>query len=364
MSSLFAPLQLRDLTLPNRIILAPMCQYQCNGRDGVPTAWHLMHYGARAAGGFGLLIAEASGVSPEGRITPWCCGLWNEEQVEAWKPIVDFVHSQGAPFAIQLQHAGRKASIYRDFEAGKTGSVPLDDGGWETIGPTAEPFPGLANPRAATAEDLAKVVADFAAAARRADAAGFDAVEIHAAHGYLLFQFLSPLSNTRTDSYGGDLAGRAKLLLEVTDAVREVWPAHKPLLVRLSATEWTEGGFSVEEAVEVTRMLAAHGVDLMDISSGGNVMVKIPSAPGYQVPLAKAVRVAGLPVTVAGQITDPAQAQAILDAGESDAISLARVALREPSWPLRAAAELDADAMARYPDSYLRGRWPAGEPVR
>jgi 2,4-dienoyl-CoA reductase-like NADH-dependent reductase (Old Yellow Enzyme family) len=160
------------------------------------------------------------------------------------------------------------------------------------------------------------------------------------------------------------LAGRAKLLLEVTDAVRAVWPAHKPLLVRLSATEWTEGGFSVEEAVEVTRMLAAHGVDLMDISSGGNVMVKIPSAPGYQVPLAKAVRAAGLPVTVAGQITGPAQARAILDAGESDAISLARVALREPSWPLRAAAELDADAMARYPDSYLRGRWPAGEPVR
>lgn len=362
MSSLFDPLKLRGLTIPNRLFLAPMCQYQCENRDGVPGVWHLVHYGARAAGGFGLVIAEATGVSPEGRITPWCCGLWNDEQVQAWRPIVEFGHAQGAAMAVQLQHAGRKASIYRDFEPDKSGSVPLEDGGWTTLGPTEAPFPGLAAPRAATTDDLATVVADFAAAAQRADAAGFDAVEIHAAHGYLIFQFLSPLTNTRTDGYGGDLAGRARLLLEVLDAVRAVWPQDKPVLVRLSATEWTEGGFSIDEAREVARMAGEHGADLIDVSSGGNVLAKIPSAPGYQVPLAREVRKAGIPVSVAGRITEPAQAQAILDDGDADAVSLARVALREPSWPLRAAAELDADALARYPDSYLRGRWPTQEP--
>lgn len=364
MVSLFDPLQLRDLTIDNRIFLAPMCQYQCNAHDGVPTDWHLVHYGARAAGGFGLVIAEATGVLPEGRITPHCCGIWNDEQVAAWKRIVDFGHSQGAKMAIQLQHAGRKASVYRDFEPHKSGSVPIEDGGWETIGPSAIPFPGLAIPREATGEDLAQVVDAFAAAARRADAAGFDAIELHAAHGYLLFQFLSPLSNHRSDAYGGDLAGRSRLLLEVTDAVRAAWPAGKPLLVRISASEWTEGGFTVEEATELSAVLGRHGVDLIDVSSGGNVLAKIPADPGYQVPLAAAVRTAGLPVSAVGRITDAAQAQAILDEGSADVISVGRVALREPSWPLRVAAELDADPMARYPDSYLRGRWPAVEPVR
>ncbi|MCC6496893.1 MAG: NADH:flavin oxidoreductase/NADH oxidase [Propionibacteriaceae bacterium] len=363
MVSLFDPLTLRGLTIPNRIFLAPMCQYQCEARDGVPREWHLVHLGARAAGGFGLIIAEATGVVPEGRITPQCPGLWNAEQQEAWKRIVDFCHGQGAAMAIQLAHAGRKASTYRGFEAHQSGSVPIEDGGWETIAPSAIAFPGLATPREATAEDIARVVAAFADAARRADAAGFDAVELHAAHGYLLFEFLSPLSNHRTDGYGGDLAGRSRLLLEVTDAVRAVWPEEKPLLVRISATEWTEGGFTVEETTEVSRMLGEHGVDLIDVSSGGNVVARIPAAPGYQVKLARAVREAGLPVSAVGLITDPAQAQAILDEGSADVISLARVALREPSWPLRAAAELDADAMARYPDSYLRGRWPAIEPV-
>jgi 2,4-dienoyl-CoA reductase-like NADH-dependent reductase (Old Yellow Enzyme family) len=364
MSSLFDPLQLRDLTIPNRIFLAPMCQYQCEARDGVPTDWHLVHLGARAAGGFGLLIAEATGVLPEGRITPNCTGIWNDEQVAAWRRIVDFCHGQGAAMAIQLQHAGRKASVYRDFEPHHSGSVPLEDGGWETIGPSPIPFPGLATPREATAADLAEVVEAFAAAARRADAAGFDAVELHAAHGYLLFQFLSPLSNHRTDGYGGDLAGRSRLLLEATDAVRAALPAGKPLLVRISATEWTDGGFTVEEATEVARMLGEHGVDLVDVSSGGNVLAKIPADPGYQVPLAAAVRQSGLPVSAVGRITEPTQAQAILDEGFADVVSLGRVALREPSWPLRAAAELDCDAMARYPASYLRGRWPAIEPVR
>lgn len=364
MPSLFDPLKLRDLTVPNRMFLAPMCQYRCDGRDGVPGDWHLMHYGARAAGGFGLLIAEATGVSAEGRITPWCCGLWNDDQLAAWRRIVDFCHDQGAKMAIQLQHAGRKASTYRDFEPDKSGSVPIEDGGWPTIAPSAVPFHGLAMPSAATEEDLRKVVADFATATARADAAGFDAIELHAAHGYLLFQFLSPLSNRRTDGYGGDLSGRSRLLLEVVDAVREVWPVTKPLLVRISATEWTEGGFDVSQATEVAALLAEHGVDLVDVSSGGNVVAKIPSAPGYQVGLAAAVRTAGLPVSAVGQITDPAQAQAILDAGHADVISLGRVALREPSWPQRAAAELDAAETVRYPNSYLRGRWPAVEPVR
>jgi 2,4-dienoyl-CoA reductase-like NADH-dependent reductase (Old Yellow Enzyme family) len=363
MSSLFEPLKLRGITVPNRIFLAPMCQYQCVGRDGMPTEWHLVHYGARAAGGFGMLIVEATGVAPEARITPWCCGLWNDEQAQSWRRIVDFCHEQGAAMAVQLQHAGRKASIYREFEPGKSGSVPVADGGWATIAPSPIPFPGLAAPREATVEDLAKVVADFAAAARRADAAGFDAVELHAAHGYLLFQFLSPLTNHRSDEYGGDLAGRARLLLEVAQAVREVWPANKPLLVRISATEWTDGGFSVAEATEVAGWLAERGVDLIDVSTGGNVVVKIPSGPGYQVRFAAAVRTAGLPVSAVGQITDPVQAQQILDAGHADAVSLGRVALREPSWPLRAAAELDADSAARYPDSYLRGRWPS-DPIR
>lgn len=364
MTSLFDPLQLRDLTLDNRIFLAPMCQYQCEARDGVPTDWHLVHLGARAAGGFGLIIAEATGVVPEGRITPQCAGLWNDEQQVAWARVVEFGHSQGAGMGIQLAHAGRKASVYRDFEPHKAGSVPLSDGGWETVGPSAIPFPGLATPREATPDDLAHVVEAFAAAARRADAAGFDVVEIHAAHGYLLCEFLSPLSNHRTDAYGGDFTGRTRLLLEVVDAVRAAWPSGKPVFVRISATEWTPGGWTIEESVQLAALLADHGVDLIDVSSGGNVLAKIPSEPGYQVPLAAAVRKAGLPVSAVGRITEPAQAQAILDAGNADAVSLGRVALREPSWPLRAAAELDADAMARYPDSYLRGRWPAIEPVR
>lgn len=363
MSSLFEPLKLRGLTLANRILMAPMCQYQCVGRDGLPTDWHLVHYGARAVGGFGLLIAEATAVSPDGRITPWCCGLWNDAQVAAWRPIVEFCHRQGAAMAVQLQHAGRKGSIYREFEPGKSGSVPIADGGWATIAPSPIPFPGLATPREASPEDLAKVVADFADAARRADAAGFDAVELHAAHGYLLFEFLSPLTNRRLDGYGGDLAGRARLLLEVTEAVRAVWPAEKPVLVRISATEWTEGGFSVTEATEVAGWLAERGVDLIDVSTGGNVPVRIPSAPGYQVQFAAAVRAAGLPVSAVGQITEPVQAQEILDSDQADAISLGRVALREPSWPQRAAAELDADSQVRYAASYLRGRWPS-EPVR
>ncbi|MEA5116039.1 MAG: NADH:flavin oxidoreductase/NADH oxidase, partial [Propionicimonas sp.] len=212
MTSLFDPLTLRDLTIPNRIFLPPMCQYQCEARDGVPTDWHLVHYGARATGGFGLVIAEATGVLPEGRITPWCTGLWNDTQRDAWRRVVDFVHAQGATMGIQLAHAGRKASTYRDWSE-RSGSVPPEDGGWETVGPSAIPFPGLATPREATRDDLATVVAGFVEAARRADQAGFDVIELHGAHGYLISEFLSPFSNHRTDDYGGNFAGRTRLLL-------------------------------------------------------------------------------------------------------------------------------------------------------
>ncbi len=362
MASLFDPLMLRDLLLDNRIVLAPMCQYQVETRDGVPSDWHLVHYGARAAGGFGLVLTEATAVVPEGRITPHCTGIWNDEQVAAWRRITDFSHAQGAAIGVQLAHAGRKASTYRDIEP-HTGSLPLTDGGWQTCGPSPIPFPGLATPVEATFDDIAGVVEAFALAARRADAAGFDVVEIHAAHGYLISEFLSPLSNHRTDSYGGEFEGRTKLLLEVVDAVRAAWPAGKPLFVRISATEWTRDGWSLDESVRLAGILGKHGVDVIHVSSGGNIVAKIPNDVDYQIPLAAAVRAAGVAVCAVGRITDATQAQGILDAGSADLIAVARVALREPSWPLRIAAELDADAMARYPHSYVRGRWPAIEPV-
>lgn len=357
MTSLFAPLTLRDLTIPNRIFLSPMCQYMCEARDGVPTDWHLVHLGARATGGFGLIVAEATAVVPEGRISPEDTGLWNDTQRDAWARIVEFCHEQGAKVGVQLAHAGRKASVYRDHP-GPRGSIPVEDGGWPTVGPSAIAFPGLAEPRELTTAELAGVVRAFADAARRADQAGFDVIDIHAAHGYLLFEFLSPFSNQRTDSYGGDFTGRTRLLLEVVDAVRAVWPAGKPLFVRLSATEWLDGGWTIDESVRLAGLLAEHGVDLVDVSSGGNVLAKIPADPGYQVPLATAVRQAGIPVSAVGRITEPAQAQTILDEGRADAVMLGRVALREPAWPQRAAAELGDPALARYPNAYLRGRWP------
>lgn len=357
MTSLFSPLTLRDLTIPNRIFLSPMCQYMCEARDGVPTDWHLVHLGARAAGGFGLIIAEATAVVPEGRISPEDAGLWNDTQRDAWVRIVDFCHAQGAAIGVQLAHAGRKASVYRDHP-GPRGSVPIEDGGWPTAGPSAIAFPGLAEPRELTTAELAGVVQAFADAARRADQAGFDVIDLHAAHGYLLFEFLSPFSNQRTDEYGGDFAGRTRLLLEVVDAVRAVWPSGKPLFVRLSATEWLDGGWTVEESTELARLLGEHGVDLVDVSSAGNVLAKIPNEPGYQVPLAAAVRTSGVPVTAVGRITEPAQAQAILDDGQADAVMLGRVALREPAWPQRAAAELGDPTQAHYPNAYLRGCWP------
>lgn len=359
MTALFEPLTLRDLTVKNRIWLAPMCQYAVDSEDGVPTDWHLVHLGARAQGGFGLILAEATAVTPEGRISPQDTGLWNDEQQRSWSRIVDFVHTQDAAIGVQLAHAGRKASTYRGFDGEPRGSVAPDAGGWPTVGPSPDAFVGYAQPAELTVDEIAEVVAAFAAAARRADEAGFDVVEIHAAHGYLIHQFLSPLSNHRTDAYGGDFAGRTRLALEVTDAVRAAWPATKPLFVRISATDWTEGGWDEDQSVRLSAALAERGVDLVDTSSGGNVLADIPVGPGYQVPFARQIRAqAQIPTGAVGLILEPQQAEKILADGDADVVLLARAALREPSWPQRAAAELGLSWRdAPYPPAYTRGRW-------
>ncbi|RYV49587.1 NADH:flavin oxidoreductase/NADH oxidase [Pengzhenrongella frigida] len=355
-SLLFEPLTLRGTTFANRLWLAPMCQY--SAIDGMPNDWHLMHLGARAAGGFALVLAEAAAVVPEGRITPQDAGLWSDEQAVAWARIVDFVHARGALAGIQLAHAGRKASTYAPWAA-PSGSIPVADGGWPALAPSGEPFPGYAAPSAMTSAQITALPRDFAAAAARADDAGFDVVEVHAAHGYLLHEFLSPLSNDRTDEYGGSLENRARLVVEVVDAVRAVWPQHKPLFVRFSATDWTAGGLTVDEVTQVAKELAAHGVDLVDVSSGGNVPAQIPIGPGYQVPAARAVREgSGLPVGAVGLITTPHQAEQVLVDGAADAVFLGRAALRDPMFPLRAAHDLGVPlAEANWQPQYVRGAW-------
>jgi 2,4-dienoyl-CoA reductase-like NADH-dependent reductase (Old Yellow Enzyme family) len=356
MSSLFEPLTLRSLTLRNRVWLAPMCQY--SAVDGVPNDWHLVHLGARATGGFGLLFTEASAVTPEGRISPQDAGIWNDEQAVAWRRIVDFVHAQGAPIGVQLAHAGRKASTYRPW-ATEHGTVPASDGGWTAVAPSPVAFEGYAEPTPLTLPQLAEVVTAFADAARRAVATGFDTVEIHAAHGYLLHEFLSPLSNRREDDYGGSFDNRVRLLLETVDAVRATIPHGMPLVVRISGTDWVDGGWDVEQSTRLGSHLREHGVDLVDVSSGGNAPASIPVGPGYQVPLSAGVRRgADIPTGAVGLITEPAQAEKVLANGEADVVLLARAALREPAWPLRAAHDLGVPAEdVRWPDQYKRGIW-------
>ena len=361
MAQLFEPIRIRDLEIRNRAWLSPMCQYSCDARDGVPTPWHLVHLGARAQGGFGLIIAEASAVVPEGRISPEDAGLWNDTQRDAWAPIVEFVHAQGAGMGIQLAHAGRKASAYKAFPGEPSGSLPVAEGGWTTVAPSAIPFGDMATPAALDADGIRGVVTAFADAARRADQAGFDVVEIHAAHGYLLHEFLSPLSNERTDEYGGSRDNRVRLLLEICDAVREVWPEGKPLFVRISATDWVDGGWTPEDSRWLAGRLAEHGVDLVDVSSAANTPVRppVPLEQGYQVPLAEEVRASGaVLVGAVGLITEPAYAESLLADGRADVVFLGRVALREPAWPQRAAAELGLDwRQAPYPPQYTRGKW-------
>ena len=357
MPLLFTPLKLRGLTLPNRIAVAPMCQYQAV--DGVVGEWHRVHYGGLAQGGAGLVITEATAVVPEGRISPGDLGLWCDGQVEGLAGLVRFMKAMGAVPGIQLAHAGRKASNAAPWLG--SGTLGPAAGGWAQVAPSALPFdPADAPPVALDEAGIAGVVAAFAVAAHRALAAGFQVVEVHAAHGYLLHQFLSPLSNHRSDAYGGTFENRTRLAREVVAAVRAVWPETLPLFVRISATDWAEGGWDLAQSVELARTLKALGVDLVDCSSGGLVPTqKIAPGPGYQVPFAAAVRAgAGLPTGAVGLITDPTQAEAILAEGQADLILLGRELLRNPRWPLRAAQELGVEAP--WPASYIRAaRGPA-----
>ncbi|MFI2361835.1 NADH:flavin oxidoreductase/NADH oxidase [Promicromonospora sp. NPDC019610] len=362
MSLLLEPITLRDLTLPNRAWLAPMCGYSAD--DGLPNDWHLVHLGARAAGGFGLVMTEATAVVPEGRISPQDTGIWNDEQTAGWKRIVDFVHARGARIGIQLAHAGRKASTFRPW-APEQGSVPVADGGWPTVGPSAHPYPGFATPAEMTAEQVADVPEHFAAAARRAREAGFDTVEVHAAHGYLLHQFLSPLANLRADGYGESAEARSRLVEETVGAVRSAWPDELPVLVRLSATDWLDGGLEVDDVASVAGRLGTLGADLVDVSTGGVAPAHITVGPGYQVPHARRVReVSGLPVSAVGLISEPVQAEQILVEGSADAVMIGREALRDPHWPLRAAHTLrdkigtvPVDAGVGVQPQYSRAQW-------
>lgn len=350
-SALFSPIEVGGLTLPNRLWIAPMCQYSVEEEDGVPTEWHLVHLGSLARGGAGLVLTEATAVSPEGRISPQDTGIWNEQQAAAWSRIVDFAHGLGAAIGVQLGHAGRKGSTFSPF-AGPAGTVPVADGGWATVAPSPIAFPGYAAPQELDAAGIGTVVQDFAAAARRGVEAGFDVLELHAAHGYLLHQFLSPLSNTRTDGYGGPLANRARLLLEVVAAVRAEAPS-TPLFIRFSGTDWREDGWTVEETATVAGWADEAGADFFDVSSGGNAPAPIPVGPGYQVPLAEQVkRLAGVPVSAVGLITTAEQAEEIVATGRADAVMIARAALRNAHFPLVAAEELGD--VAAWPPQYSR----------
>lgn len=352
--ALFEKLPLRSITLPNRIGLAPMCQY--SAVDGLANDWHLVHLGARATGGAGLVMTEAVAVSPEGRISPGDLGLWDDRQVGPLARIASFLAAQGAVPAIQLAHAGRKASTRRPWEGG--GRALLADGGWEPIfAPSAVPFDeGWQVPDALDADGMARLAAAFAAAARRAAAAGFLVAEIHAAHGYLLHEFLSPIANRRGDAFGGSLDHRMRFPLRVVEAVRAAWPADLPLFLRLSATDWVDGGFVPDEAVVFAREAKARGVDLVDCSSGGmHPKAVVPVAPGYQVPFAARIRrEASVATAAVGLITEPLQAEEILVSGHADLVLLGRELLRNPHWPLAASEQLGAAQEG--PRQYLRAR--------
>jgi len=351
---LFTPLKLRDVILRNRIAMSPMCQY--SAVDGVANDWHYVHYGTRAVGGVGLVIVEATAVEPRGRITPYCLGLWDDGQVEPLARIVRFIESHGAVAGIQLAHAGRKASTNRPWKGG--GPVPPEEGGWNVVGPSPVPFlPDGPVPEPMTKRDMESIIDAFRKAAKRALAAGFRVAEVHAAHGYLLHEFLSPLSNRRDDEYGGSLENRMRFPLEVVRAVREVWPEEYPLFVRISATDWVPGGWDLDQSVAFAAELKKIGVDLVDCSSGGlSLEQKVQAGPGYQVPFAERIRrEVGIATGAVGLITDPEQANGILAAGQADLILLGRVLLREPYWPLRAAAALGVDT-GLWPPQYLRAK--------
>jgi 2,4-dienoyl-CoA reductase-like NADH-dependent reductase (Old Yellow Enzyme family) len=357
-TSLFDPIDLRGVRARNRIWVSPMCQYTIEKRDGVPTDWHLVHLGSFARGGAGLVLAEASGVTPEGRISPHDTGIWSDEQVVAWRRVTDFAHTQGAVIGLQLAHAGRKASVYPEWgSGGLKGTLPVAEGGWQTVSASELAFGDYAAPRALTIDEIQDVVAAFVAGARRALTAGFDLVEVHAAHGYLVHQFLSPLSNVRDDAYGGSLENRARLLLEIVRGIRAEVGEAVPVLVRFSATDYVEGGWDEHQTATVAGWARDAGADLFDISSGGLVTgVRIPSGPGYQVPLAESVAAGGqVRVSSVGRITEPRQAAELVESGRVDAVMLAREMLRDPHFALRAATELGVE-IDYWPPQYLRAR--------
>ncbi len=350
---LFDPFVLRGRTFRNRIFVSPMCEY--SAQDGLPNDWHMVHLGSRAVGGAGLVLTEATSVSPAGRISPADTGLWSAAHVDAWRPIVRFVKSQGAMAGIQLAHAGRKASTAVPWEG--SGEVPRDQGGWQTVAPSALPFDGnYPMPHALTIAELDEIVAQWEAATRMALDAGFEVIELHFAHGYLLHEFLSPLSNRREDEYGGSLENRMRLAVRIARAVRAVWPDELPLFARLSCTDWTEGGWDIDQSVALSAELRGAGVDLIDCSSGGNVPhAKIPVGPGYQVPFAERIRSdVRIATGAVGMITEATQANAIIAEGKADAVVMARELLRDPYFPLRAASQLGVDV--RWPVQYLRAK--------
>ena len=355
MSHLFSPIKIKTIEFKNRIVVSPMCEY--SSEDGFATDWHLVHLGARAVGGAALIITEANAVSPEGRITYGDLGIYKDEHIVKLKQITDFIHANGAIAGTQLAHAGRKASHTKPWEGGKQ-ILPGEPNGWQSLAPSAIAFtPDEQAPLALDKVGIEKVIADFKAAAIRADKAGFKVIELHGAHGYLIHEFLSPLSNHRTDEYGGEFGNRIRLLLEIIEAVKEVWPAENLLFVRISATDWTEGGWTADDSVALAKVLATKGVDLIDCSTGGNVAdAKIPVKPGYQVEFAERVKKeAGILTGAVGMITEPKQADEIIQEGEADLIIMAREFLRDPNFPLRAAHALGEDI--KWPVQYERAKW-------
>ena len=357
---LFSPLQLRSVIFANRIGVSPMCQY--SSVDGFASDWHLVHLGSRAQGGAGLVIVEASAVVPEGRISSGDLGIWKDEHIPALQRIAEFLHSQGVRAGIQLAHAGRKGSMSVPFVEELL--LQPAEGGWQPVAPSALAFSAsYAVPKALDQAGIDAVIEAFRQAARRANKAGFDFVEIHAAHGYLLHQFLSPLANQRTDAYGGSFENRTRLVLQVVDVVRAEWPAHLPLFVRISATDWAAGGWNIDESVQLARLFREHGVDLVDVSSGGQVPdAKIPVGPGFQVEFAARIRrETGIPTAAVGLITEAAQANAIVAQDEADLVLMGRELLRDPNWPVHAAAALGEPAS--WPPQYLRAA-PRHSPSR
>lgn len=358
--TLFTPLTLRGITARNRIWMPPMDTYSAFALDGRPGDFHYQHYVSRAMGGFGLIIVEATAVTPDGRISPCDLGLWEDSQIDSYRWIAQGMKDAGAVPAIQLNHAGRKGSTSCFTIRTDSGYVPPELGGWQTVAPSELPFGDLPAPRKLTVDEIHALVNRFRAAAWRAMEAGFESIEIHAAHGYLLSEFLDPLVNDRDDEYGGSLENRMRIVLEVADAIRSVICDDMPLFARISATDWAEGGWDLDQSIVLAKALKEHGVDLVDVSTGGILPnVTIPTKPGYQVPFSEQIRKkADVPVTAVGLITKPKQAARILAKGEADAVEIGRAALREPYWPLRAGFKLgEPTNLLPYPPQYVRGAW-------